>query len=158
MDERTREIRRILLGRCRRMEDGSLEVIPSEERWQPRSFQGVSAGWGAIHFLGITHRTRSCRLQAGAPKSGLEESMEALGRAVHLESAQGTSACLCSSLLAAPVLLTASRDGSCIEMSAYTARGVLAPLRCRRALRMLERRLLDASKKQTAGSRKKGRR
>ena len=147
MDERTREIRQVLLGRCRRLEDGSLSVIPAEERWQLGSFQGVSTGWGAIHFLGLSHRERSCPLQAGMPKDCLEDAMKTLGRAVYLEPSQEFSACLCNNWLTTPVLLMASRDGNRVEMSAYTARGALAPLRCRRALRMLERRLLGTVEK-----------
>ena len=141
MDERTKEIRQILLGRCQKTEDGCLAVLPAGEHRRLRGFQGVSEGWGALHFFGVTHRDRSCPLPAGTPKKRLEECMKAMGQTVRLEKSHGLSACLFQYRMAAPILLTANWDGNCVEMSAYTARDALAPFLCRRALRTLESRL-----------------
>ena len=73
--------------------------------------------------------------------------MKTLGQLVQLESAPATSGCLCKNLMAAPVLLLADRDGDCVEMTAYTARDVFAPIVCRRALRRLRNTLSETTEK-----------
>lgn len=50
MDEQTKEIRQILLGRFQKEKDGSLSEVPAGSHWRMGGFQGLSAGWGAVHF------------------------------------------------------------------------------------------------------------
>lgn len=163
MDERTKEIRQILLGRFQRKEDGSLAAAPKGNHWRPGGFQGLSVGWGAVHFLGISHSKLDCSLSSGVQKAQLDAAMQTLGQVVQLEKSPGISACLCQHWMAAPVLLTAACEGTNIEMSAYTTRGVLASLVCRRTLRMLESRLTGTTKtengkEETAGRKKREKR
>ena len=56
MDNQTREIRQILLGRTVWTQDGCLEALQKGQRMR---FQGMGNGWGALHFLGIASRERS---------------------------------------------------------------------------------------------------
>lgn len=141
MDEQTKEIRQILLGRFQKEEDGILAAVPSGRPWRLGGFQGLSAGWGAVHFLGIAHKKQDCSLSTGVQKAQLDEAMRTFGRVVQLKKSPKTTACLCQHWMSAPVLLTAVCEGTSIEMSAYTTRGLLSSLVCRRSLRMLERRL-----------------
>ena len=53
MDNQTREIRQILLGRTVWTQDGCLEALQKGQRMR---FQGMGNGWGALHFLGIARR------------------------------------------------------------------------------------------------------
>ena len=146
MDEQTKEIRQILLGRFQRRDDGSLTAVPAGEHWRLGGFQGLSVGWGAMHFLGIAHKKRDCTLSTGMQKAQLDEAMKIFGRVVQLEKSPGVSACLSQHWMTAPVLITAACEGNNIEMSAYTTRGLLSSLACRRALRMLENRLTGMAK------------
>ncbi len=146
MDERTKEIRQILLGRFQRKEDGSLTTIPTGKHWQLGDFQGLSVGWGAMHFLGIAHKKRDCTLSTGMQKAQLDEAMKIFGRVVQLEKSPGVSACLSQHWMTTPVLLTAACEGTSIEMSAYTTRGILSSIVCRRALQILESRLTGTAK------------
>ena len=141
MDEQTKEIRQILLGRFQKEKDGSLSEVPAGSHWRMGGFQGLSAGWGAVHFLGIAHRKQACSLSSGMQKAQLDEAMKTFGRVVQLKKSPGISACLCQHWMTAPVLLTVAWEGADIDMSAYTTRGILSPFACRRALQMLERRL-----------------
>lgn len=146
MDEQTREIRQILLGRFQKEEDGSLAAVPAGSHWRLGGFQGLSTGWGAVHFLGIAHRKQDCSLSSGMQKAQLDEAMKTFGRVVQLKKSPGVSACLCQHWMTAPVLLTVACEGAVIEMSVYTTRGILSRLACRRALQMLERRLTGTTR------------
>lgn len=143
MDDRTKEIRQLLLGRFDRGEDGRLTARPVGQRPDLRGIQGVSTGWGAVHFLGIARRNRPIEMPAGAATERLEEVMQMLGRPVHLETAPTLSACLVQHWMASPVVLTACWDGAEVDATAYTARGIAARMTCRRALRTLEKALRE---------------
>lgn len=137
MDERTKELRRILLGQYICEADGSLTVLPTGIQNTLPRFQGLSAGWGAMHFGGMTHRSRSCTPSAGMTREKLESVLKALGRLVRLESEPQAQVCLFQYRMALPVLLVAEQSGRDITVTAYTARDALAWLRCRVALRRL---------------------
>lgn len=143
MDIRMKEIRQLLLGRFERREDGCLTARPIGQRADIRGVQGVSVGWGAVHFLGIAHRSRLIEMPAGTKAERLDEAMKALGRPVRLETSSELSACLVQRLMATPVVLTACWDGKDVEATAYTARGITSPMTCRRALRTLEKMLRE---------------
>lgn len=143
MDDRMKEIRQILLGRFDRGEDGRLTARPVGRRPDLRGIQGVSTGWGAVHFLGIARQNRQIEMPAGAAAERLDEVMRTLGRPVHLETSPELSACLMQRLMASPVVLTACWDGKDVEATAFTARGVTSPMTCRRALRTLEKMLRE---------------
>lgn len=145
MDEQTREIRQILLGRTRREPDGSLSALPAGERRSLRAVQGVTAGWGALHLLGVCRRERRYRLPPKTPEKLTAELLNRMGRAVRLEKAPGASACLCRHLLADQVLLTVEREDGVLTAAAYTARGALAAPACRAVLNKLEKGLPAAA-------------
>ena len=141
MDDRMKEIRQLLLGRFVHGEDGCLTARPTGQRADIRSVQGVSTGWGAVHFLGIAHREQRIPMSAGTAEESLEDVMKTLGRPVRLETAPTLSACLIQRLMVSPIVLEAFRDGDEIKATAYTARGTVSQLTCRRALRALEKAL-----------------
>lgn len=141
MNAQMKEIRQLLLGRFVRGEDGCLTARPAGQRTDLRGVQGVSTGWGAVHFLGIAHREQCIPIPAGTAPALLEDAMKALGRPVRLETSPELSACLIQRLMASPVVLTVCRDGAELEATAYTARGLASPLTCRRTLRALEKTL-----------------
>lgn len=148
MDERSSEIRRILLGKYQRTADGCLSAIPSGERRQLLpGVQGHSTGRLSMRVLGIAHKSQSCSVQSELSKEKLDRKMKTLGQLVQLESAPTTSACLCNYWMTAPVLLLADRDGDCVEMTAYTARDVFASIACRRAMRKLRNTLTETTEK-----------
>ena len=141
MNDRMKEIRQLLLGRFVHGEDGCLTARPTGQRIDICAMQGVSAGWGAVHFLGVAHRNRLIEMPAGTKAEQLEEAMRALGRPVHLETSPTLSACLMQRLKALPVVLTACWDGTEVDVIAYTARGLTSQMTCHRALRALEKAL-----------------
>lgn len=143
MDGQMKEIRQLLLGRFEHGEDGCLTARPIGQHTDIRGVQGVSIGWGAVHFMGITHRDRVIRMPAKEGPKRVEEALKKLGRPVRLESSPGMYACLMQRLMASPIILTVCRDGAEVEATAYTARGLAAPMACRKALRTLERMLRE---------------
>ena len=141
MDERTKEIRQALLGRCVMAQDGTLEVIPASDRKIRLGMQGVSAGWGAVHFFGVTCRRAVCEAKNPVTVPQLEGHMQSVGRLLRLSTAPDTAACLCHGYMSSPILLTAQPAADGVEIAAYTARSLLSSLRCRSALRALKSRL-----------------
>lgn len=140
MNERLKEIRKVLLGQTQKLDDGSI-VAAAHRKHIGGSFQGVSRGWGVMHVLGIAHRARSCSVKTAIPKGRMREILKTQGELVYLEKSPEVLACLCRSWLLEPVLLTAWWDGKQLIVSAYTARGIFAPLACRRTLKSLEKKL-----------------
>lgn len=140
MNERLKEIRKVLLGQTQKLDDGSI-VAATHRKHIGGSFQGVSRGWGVMHVLGIAHRARSCSVKTAIPKGRMREILKTQGELVYLEKSPEVLACLCRSWLLEPVLLTAWWDGKQLIVYAYTARGIFAPLACRRALKALEKKL-----------------
>lgn len=143
MDNRTREIRQVLLGRTVWTQDGFLKV---RQKGQHMGFQGVGNGWAAVRFLGISHRERLYRLPANAPKKLTEELLYRMGRPLQLEEQPKAVACLCRYLMSAPVLLIAEREENLLRVSAYTARGLLSPLAHLRTLNSFEKGLPETVK------------
>ncbi len=140
MNERLKEIRKVLLGQTQKLDDGSI-MAAAHGRRIGGSFQGVSRSWGAMHFLGITHRARSCSVRTAIPKGRMREILSTQGELVYLEKSPEVLACLCRSWMLEPVLLTAWWNGKQLIVYAYTARGIFAPLACRRTLKALEKKL-----------------
>ncbi len=140
MNERLKEIRKVLLGQTQKLDDGSI-MASAHGRRSGRSFQGVSSGWGAMHFLGITHRARACSVKTAIPKGRMREILKTQGEPVYLEKSPEVLACLCRRWMLEPVLLTAWWNGKQLIVFAYTARGIFAPLACRRTLKALEKKL-----------------
>ncbi len=158
MEELSKEIRRILLGKYQKNTDGILSAVQPGEHRYLYGVQGHSTGRFTLRILGIAHRSQRCSLRSGLSKEQLDRKMKELGQLVLLESTPEASACLCNFWMMASVLLLAVRDGDCVEMTAYTARDVFAPFTCRRALRKLNNVLTDAAekrKKQSAGRKKR---
>lgn len=148
MDERSSEIRRILLGKYRKTAEGCLSAIPLGERRQLLpGIQGHSTGRLTVRILGVAHKSQRCSLQSVPSKARLDKKMKRLGQLVQLESAPTTSVCLCKHWMRAPVLLLADPDDDCVEMTAYTARDVFASVACRRALRKLRKALTGTTEK-----------
>ena len=143
MDNQTREIRQILLGRTVWTQDGCLEALQKGQRMR---FQGMGNGWGALHFLGIASRERSYQLPANAPGKLSEELLYRMGRPVRLMEQPKVSACLCRHLMSAPVLLTGEQKGSILRVSVLTAKGVLSALTCLRTLNTFEKGLPETVK------------
>ena len=143
MDNQTREIRQILLGRTVWTQDGCLEALQKGQRMR---FQGMGNGWGALHFLGIARRVRTYQLPVNAPEKLPAELLYRMGRAVRLAEQPKVSACLCPHLMSAPVLLTAEREGDQLRVSAFTAKGALSALICLRALNTFEKGLPETVK------------
>lgn len=159
MDKRSSEIRRILLGKYQRTAEGSLAAItPDERRRILPGMQGHSTGRFAMRILGIAHRSQRCSLQSELSKEQLDRKMKTLGQLAVLESAPAAAGCLCKHWMTAPVFLLADRDGDCIEMTAYTARGIFAPVVCRRALRRLRNALSETTEKRKEQGAKRKRR
>ena len=154
MDERLREIRKLLLGQTQRMQDGSIMAVQTSGHRNGRRFQGVSTGWGAIHFLGITHRTRSCALRTAISHETLSNIMKTQGRIVHLEKSPKTLACLVQRPATKPVLITLQWDGKRFLITAYTARGIFAPLTCRIMLGVFGKKLPGTMEKYQDKTRK----
>lgn len=143
MDNQTREIRQILLGRTMWTQDGCLEALQKGQRIR---FQGMGNGWGAVHFLGIARRERTYQLPANTPAKLAAELLNRMGRPVRLAEQPKVSACLCRYLMSAPVLLTAEREGNQLRLSAFTAKGALSALICLRALNTFEKGLPETVK------------
>ena len=143
MDNQTREIRQILLGRTMWTQDGCLEALQKGQRMR---FQGMGNGWGALHFLGIARRERTYQLPANTPAKLAAELLNRMGRPVRLAEQPKVSACLCRYLMSAPVLLTAEREGNQLRVSAFTAKGALSALTCLRALNTFEKGLPETVK------------
>ena len=96
MDNQTREIRQILLGRTMWTQDGCLEALQKGQRMR---FQGMGNGWGALHFLGIARRERTYQLPANTPAKLPAELLNRMGRPVRLAEQPKVSACLCRHLM-----------------------------------------------------------
>lgn len=143
MDNQTREIRQILLGRTVWTQDGYLEALQKGQRMR---FQGMANGWGAVHFLGIARRERTYQLPVNAPEKLPAELLYRMGRAVRLTEQPKVSACLCRHLMSAPILLTAEREGNQLRISVFTAKGALSALACLRALNTFEKGLPETVK------------
>lgn len=140
MNERLKEIRKVLLGQTQKLDDGSIAAAARRRRIGG-SFQGVSRSWGVMHVLGIAHRARSCSIKTAIPKGRMREILRTQGELVYLEKSPEVLACLCRSWLLEPVLLTVWWDGKQLIVYAYTARGIFAPLACRKTLKSLEKKL-----------------
>lgn len=141
MDDQKREIQRVLLNRTHRELDGSLAAVPPGMRLP---MQGLGTGWGALHLLGMTCIRRQYRSGSGTAAEAARVALSRLGRSVRLEESPQAEACLCRSLLSTPVLITTEQQGTLLTVSAYTARGALSALRCRRALDALEKSFPEA--------------
>ena len=160
MDNKVKEIRRILLGQLTRTEDGRLAAAQSGQRMR---FQGLVNGWGAVRFLGVTHRERKYQLADKASAKEARNILTQMGQAVELKETPKASACLCRFFMMAPVLVTVETAGTQLQVTSYTGRDALAPLLCRRALDGFEKGLpetavlvMEEKPKQTARRTKSG--
>lgn len=142
MDNKRKEIRRILLGQLARTEDGRLAAAQSGHRMR---FQGLVNGWGSVRFLGITRRERKYQMANKASVKEVRNILSRMGQAVELKETPKASACLCRFFMMAPVLVTVETAGTQLRVTAYTGRDPLAPLLCRRALNGFEKGLPETA-------------
>lgn len=162
MDNKAKEIRRILLGQLTWTEDGRLTAAQSGQRMR---FQGLVNGWGAVRFLGVTHRERKYQLADKASAKEVRNILSRMGQAVELKETPKAFACLCRFFMMAPVLVTVETAGTQLQVTAFTGRDPLSPMLCRRALDGFEKELPEAAvlvveekPKQTARRTKSGER
>ena len=156
MDESLKEIRQVLLGKTQKSEDGTLRTV---QHRQLCSFQGASAGVGALRFLGISRKNWVCSPQKPVSAEKLKKIVKTQGQMVYLEKTPDVLAYLCRNWMLNPVLITAAQENKRIIISTYTARSIFAPLSCRRALKALEKRLsgtIEKTKKARSNGRKTG--
>ena len=136
------EIRDILMGRLVKL-DEDLWVAPPADARLP--FPGFRDGALNVRFKGVTRQSCRFRLRETEVDALFEEAGQALhsmGRTIRLASAPEAPACLYAPNWIAPVLLTLTREGDIMTLTAYTGRGFLIDrFRCRTAFRILEKRL-----------------
>ena len=142
MDNKVKEIRRILLGQLTWTEDGRLAAAQSGQRMR---FQGLVNGWGAVRFLGVTHRERKYQLADKASAKEARNILTQMGQAVELKETPKASACLCRFFMMAPVLVTVETAGTQLQVTAFTGRDPLSPMLCRRALDGFEKGLPETA-------------
>lgn len=142
MDNKVKEIRRILLGQLTWTEDGRLAAAQSGQRMR---FQGLVNGWGAVRFLGVTHRERKYQMADKASAKEARNILTQMGQAVELKETPKAAACLCRFFMMAPVLVTVETAGTQLQVTSYTGRDPLAPMLCRRALDGFEKGLPETA-------------
>lgn len=142
MDNDMKEIRRILLGQLMRTEDGRLAAAQSGQRMR---FQGLVNGWGAVRFLGVTHRERKYQMVNKVSVKEARNILSRMGQAVELREMPKASACLCRLFMMPPVLVAVETDGTQLRVMAFTGRDLLAPSLCRRTLNAFEKGLPETA-------------
>lgn len=137
--EQKQEIRRILLGNIVRTEDDSLAAA---EPGQRLLFQGVRNGWGSARLFGVMQRVRRyVRKDKTNEMSAARSIFRNMGRKVCLKTAPEKEACLCCSLMSAPVLLVAELEKEELRISAFAGRNLLSPISCMWLLNRFEKAL-----------------
>ena len=137
-----KEIKRILLGKTKILEDGRLSTLEDGDYIMPR---GISDGAGAVRFLGVAKRSRILRteLDDRKLKEAVKKAMQNIGRGIVLQKEPEAIACLLRYLLTRPVVLCFSYQGEEPVLSACTGRGLTGWISRLRAVRTFEKELPD---------------
>lgn len=125
MDDKQREIRRILLGHTHRQEDGRLAA---EEPGTRFAFQGVRNGWSAVRIFGVgcTAREYSCPREEALHR--VYTAFSHVGSEIRLKTMPQAQCSLYRPAMGMPILLTAELQEEGILLAAYSGRSPLAPL------------------------------
>lgn len=139
--ELEREIKKILMGRSMRNEEGWLVALPEDARMV---FNGVVSGAGAVHFRGLAVRSKVLQV----PQDGEQAfqaalgAIETMGVPVDLEYQPDALCCLRRYFFGKPVLLMAVYGGyGQVTAWAYTGKRLLAGMACGRTLREFTKKI-----------------
>ena len=140
-----KEIRQILLGRTKLLDDGRLSTLGEGEYMLPR---GIVDGATAVRFLGVARRAKV--LKSDLPDKKLRETvvkaMQNIGRGIELEAAEEECACLLRYLLSRPAVLCFFYDNGLPVIAAYTGRGLTGIVSVARAFAKFRKELPDTVK------------
>lgn len=140
MNNKKREIRRILMGQTIRQEDGSYVAAQSGRRM---IFQGVQNGSSAVRFFGVGRKRRRYAVTNEASLAQVQEAFSHVGSKLSLKALPDAVCCLYRTALGSPALLTAELLEDTVEVSVYAGRTPLAPVRRRFLFSRVEKYLPD---------------
>ena len=135
-----REIRSLIMGKTLLTDEGMLQA---KDPGMILVSQGVVDGAGAVCFLGIKEIRflYETDLEERALLENARKAMRKMGRAVSLREQPEVPACLIRYVLTGPaVLIFRDRQGK-LELTAWSARGLMGFLARRRAVSAFERAL-----------------
>ena len=142
MTKAVKEIRSILLGRTRLLEDGKLTSLQPGEFVMPN---GVADGATTVRFLGMAHRSVAFDTRA-TQKNVMKEAAKAMsdiGRGVILREQPDTVACLIRYVLTRPALLTFRYVDETPVLTVWAGRSLTGLFSLKRAIKAFIRELPD---------------
>ena len=142
MTKAVKEIRSILLGRTRLLEDGKLTSLQPGEFVMPN---GVADGATTVRFLGMAHRSVAFDTRA-SQKNVMKEAAKAMsdiGRGVILREQPDTVACLIRYVLTRPALLTFRYVDGTPVLTVWAGRSLTGLFSLKRAIKAFIRELPD---------------
>lgn len=140
--QKNNEIKRILLGRLVRNEQGALTARPQGIYTQVNGFVD---GYFSVLLFGVMKRTRTYRWES-SKKTELEiirRHVQQLGEELYLKEEPEAIASFTGKMVFTPTVVKAEISGKTLEITVYTGRTPLGILRCMLVHRRLEHLLGD---------------
>lgn len=142
MAKRDKEIREVLRGRTKLLEDGRFASLGPDDYVIPT---GISDGATAVRLLGVMRRARilETKLTDWKLKEVVRKAMQDSGRGLVLTGQPETLACFMRYVLTRPALLTFVVKDDLPIVTAYTGRGLTGFISMARALKTFQKNLPD---------------
>ena len=138
-----KEIKKILLGRTKLLEDGRLSTLGEGDFMIPR---GVVDGATGVRILGVARRAKI--LQSDLPDRKLEDAvrkaMQNIGRGLVLQAEPDAIACLLRYIFSRPAVLCFSWQDGLPVIGAYTGRGLTGIISIARAFHSFRKELPES--------------
>ena len=137
-----KEIRQVLLGKTKLLNDGRLSSLEAGDYMMPR---GIADGAGAVRFFGVARRARVLdgRLSEWKLKEAVRKAMQNIGRGLVLQEDPEAIACLLRYVLTKPAVLCFHYQGEQPVLAAYSGRGLTGWISRRRAMNTFRKQLPD---------------
>ena len=138
-----KEIKKVLLGRTKLLEDGRLSTLGEGDFMMPR---GVVDGAASVRFLGVMRKAKI--LKSDLPEWKIRETvakaMQNIGRGLVLQEEPEAIACLLRYVLSRPAVLCFSWQDGLPVIGAYTGRGLTGFISLIRALNAFKKELPES--------------
>ena len=138
-----KEIRQVLLGKTKILNDGRLSTLEDGDYMMPR---GIADGAGAVRFFGVARRARVLegKLSEWNMKEAVRSAMRNIGRGLALQEDPEAVACLLRYVLTKPAVLCFYYQGESPVLAAYSGRGFTGWISRLRAVAAFKKQLPDS--------------
>lgn len=140
-----KEIRKILLGRTKLLDDGRLSTLEEGDYMMPR---GIVDGATGVRILGVMRRAKvlESELSDEMLRKTVVKAMQNIGRGIELQAAPEECACLLRYLLSRPAVLCFYYEDELPVVAAYTGRGLTGFISMARAFARFRKELPESVK------------